>query len=417
MFNATRQLIRTAAGVAAIGTVLAACSSGGASGGTSSAAGGSTAPHTPILIAGAAPLTSQLLQQPEVKAGIQAAISSINAGGGVNGHPLKLDFCDTQYETNQELSCMRRFISEQASAVIAPEFLADQTGEVYKLAQAASMPVLGTLGLSPAEFTSPMVFPLSSGIPGWTYGSIADLVGGNCRKISLLGVNEGASEFQLQLGIDALKLAGLKPVNVVQTNLQSDPTFTVSAAKAASGGVCGMLIFTDPEDVPKAVEAVKQTGFTGKISSETAIFAPAIIKALGSSANGIELSSQVALIADTKNPGVTEFLADMKKYQPAAVIDEESEAAWAAMELYGKLMASATNFSSKNVLSTLNSLSNPISLSLVGPFKVKGTDPVLSEFPRIFNPTISNGTIENGVIEPDGKGLFNPFQLLRDARG
>jgi branched-chain amino acid transport system substrate-binding protein len=177
----------------------------------------------------------------------------------------------------------------------------------------------------------------------------------------------------------------------------------------------GLFLAVSPNVVPVAVRAVRAAGYTGPIAAEAAVFTPPIIKALGPLANGIEVSGAIAFASETSNPEVAAFLADMKKYQPQAAVDQISESAWAAMQLYAKLMKGQTNFSAGNVLSLLKNLSTPIDLGVAGPFAVKGAVSPVPGFPNIYNPDITLGVIHNGVIEQDGPAFVNPFEVLKAA--
>jgi branched-chain amino acid transport system substrate-binding protein len=372
-----------------------------------------TAASSTIVVGGMAPISSQVISQPEVKAGIAAAIAALNAQGGLNGHQVKLDFCDTQYTSAGEINCMDQMISAKVSAVISPEIIANQSGAPYELAQKAHLASIGTQGLSPAEFTSPVVFPLASGNPGWAYGAIATLVSHGARRIGILSDTEGASEAGKELATQALKLAGLTPVNAVSADPTSDPTFTSAAAKAVAGNIDGLFLWDAPNYVPAAVRAVRAAGYTGPISSVSAIFPPQNIKALGTLANGVYVDGSVAEQSDISNPAVASFLADMKKYEPQAAVDEESESAWAAMQLYVKVIKGSTNFTSSHVLSLLQNLATPINIGLAGPFVVKGAPRELAGYPRIFNPDVAEGIVRQRVVEPVGSGFVNPFEALR----
>jgi branched-chain amino acid transport system substrate-binding protein len=409
------------AGLAAVAAVVilaaSACSSstnGPKSGGTQTTSGTSGPSGTPILIGGAGPntTTNQTTPQPEVHDGLAASIAAINAAGGVAGHPLKLDFCDTQEATNSEQACIRKLVSDKVAVILAPLILSDQSGASYQIASKAGIPVIGTLGLSPAEFSTPGVFPMSSGIPGWAYGAVEQLISGGAKKIALLGSSDGASVFIDQLAAAALKLAGRTPAHVVNDDLSADPTWSAGAAKAVAGGVDGVFLAGSPVQIPPAVRALKQAGFTGKISSIMADFPSAILKALGPDANGVEVTSQVALISDTANPGVAAFLADIKKYAPNTTLDEQTEGAWASAQLFAKVMASSAAFTPAAVLSAFTALATPVDVVIAGPYAVKGVKPIVATFPRIFNPTVENGVIQNGTLVSDGKGLVNPFQEL-----
>jgi branched-chain amino acid transport system substrate-binding protein len=310
-------LAGTLAAVAVLG-LLAACSSSGSSakGSTGSSGGAGTsgsaaASGSPIVLGGLGPINYPLDPLPQIKAGEQAAIDAINASGGINGHPLKLDYCDTKGDANGEFGCMRQLVQAKVAAIVSPEILADQSGRGYKFAAAAHVPVIGGQGLTPIEFNTPGVYPTASGIPGWAYGQAAALVKAGAKKIALFGTNDPGSLFILQLSDQALSAASITPVRWVKADPNADPTMAQSAAQAIAGGVDGVIYDSNPPLVPKAIAALKAAGYKGLISSITAIFPPASIQALGSQADGVLLTAQLALPSDTSNATVNKFVSEM----------------------------------------------------------------------------------------------------------
>src|SRR5580704_15135538 len=127
-----RRLLPAVAVGALFALAAAGCSS---SSGATSASGsgdpGGSGASSVITLGGAGPIADPTLSQPEREAAEQAAIAEINAAGGVNGHKLKLVFCDTQNNPNGELSCMRQLVQEKVSAIITPGLIADQSGRGY----------------------------------------------------------------------------------------------------------------------------------------------------------------------------------------------------------------------------------------------------------------------------------------------
>jgi ABC-type branched-subunit amino acid transport system substrate-binding protein len=417
----TRKLTSAGVLVAAISTAalaLAACSSSGGSGPAASSGGGGASTGTsgsPITIGGAVPINSSVYNQPDAKTGLDAAIASINAAGGVNGHPLKLDFCDTEYTVNGELRCARQLASDKVSAVVNPYFLADQSGaEITTLAQ-AGIPIFGSQGLSPAELNSPDVFPLSSGLPGWAYGAAAQMLGAGATKISVLIDTNPGSAFSATLVTAAIKSAG-KSATTVTGDPNSDPTFAAAAAKATKGGVNGVILTPSPLNLPKMITALRQSGYTGKIGSLSVIMPPAVVKALGSAGEGVLADSQVALTSDSSNTGVQKYTADMAKYGKNTITDS-SLFNWSAVELFAKAIAGATSFDAKSIVSTLNGVSTPIDIGTVGPWKTSGVTSPLKDFSRILNPTVSYGVVKNGEIVTAGSGGYvNPFTTLASLK-
>ncbi len=409
---------------AVVALVLTACSSSKDSGGgastsaptsAASSASSSAPDKSPITVGSMASLTNPKYSTPQVRDGIQAAIDDINAAGGVGGHPLKLDFCDTAFDPNKELSCARKLIADKVDVFVNPAVLADASGAEYKAIQAAGIPVVGTEGQSPAELNTPVVFPLSSGIPGWVYGSVDALLQAGSKKISLFLAAGPTGQFLGSLADGALKSAGLTAVRTVNEDATADPTFDATAAKVIGGGVDGVVLLISPVNMPAAVTALKNAGYTGKISSITALFAPAILKALGTKADGILLASQLAFQTDTSNTGIAKFNSDMKQYVPDAVVDETTLFSWSATQLLAKVAGPANAATAADILAAFTGLTSPVDIGTAAPYSTNNASP-LSDYPRILNPTAQYGVIQGGALTPDGKGFQNPFTDLAQAK-
>lgn len=393
-------------------TGSAASSTAGGGESLSSAASSSAAPSgTPIVIGSSGSLTNPAFSEPELKAGLNAAVSSINAAGGIKGHPLQLDFCDSAYDPNKELSCARQLISDHVVAAVHPSIFADSSGAEFKLYQQAGIPVFGGYGVNPFELTDSNSYPLGSGLVGWVYGAAKALKDAGAKKVSVVVDTNPPSQYFGTLAAGALKTLGYSGASVITGDDKSDPTYATTAAKAIAGGTDGILIGTGPVDFPIAVKAIKAAGYTGKIGVIAATMEPPILKALGANSEGFLVSSQLAFVTDTSNSGVQSFLADMQKYQSSATVDDLSLAAWAAVELFAKVMATSTATTLDNTAfnAALANLSTPVDIGVLAPWAVKGVTSPVSTFPRILNATVQVGVVHGGKIVPDGSGFLNPF--------
>lgn len=394
--------------------LLAACSSSGSrsgSGGNGTTSSGGGSDSSPILIGSSGSLHNPAFNEPELKAGLDAAVSAINAAGGVKGHQLKLDFCDSAYDPNKELSCARQLISDHVVAAVHPSIFADSSGAEFKLYNQAKVHVFGGYGVSPFELTDSSSYPLSSGLVGWVYGAAKALKDAGATKVSIVIDTNPPSQYFGMLAEQAFKALGYASVNKVTGDEKTDPTFATVAAKATGGGTDGILIGTGPVAFPGVVKAIKATGYTGKLGGISAIMEAPILKALGSSSEGFLVSSQLAFVTDSSNAGVKQFLADMQRYQPKAPVDDLSLAAWAAVQLFAKIIATSTaaNLDASAFNDALANLSTPIDIGVIAPYSVKGVTSPLPDFPRVLNATVQVGVVHNGQIVPDGKGFSNPF--------
>lgn len=420
--HAVRRTTASAVAVMGVAVLLAACGSSNSSSSktakTSSSTASSASSKAPIVVGSAISVNSPILDDLERKQGIEAAISDINAAGGINGHQVKFDFCDTQYSSNLEIECARQMVSDHVVAVINPDFLANQTGEPYKVLAAAGIPVVGDSGLSPAGMSYPNSFPLAGGIPGWVFGADDNAIKAGATKIAVVQDTNPASQFAGTLAAAGLAAAKLKPTSIVTADATSDPTFSSAAAKAIAGGTNGIVIAMAPPSVPKFIIALRQAGYKGIISSLSALVPSATIAALKSAANGILLTSQTAQVTDTANPGVAKFLADMKQYQPSGAVNELTLTGWAAMMLFDKATDSLTSVTPATVEKAMQSVSAPIDLDVVGPWKSVAAKSPVKTFPQLgFDPTVWYGVVRDGVIvAAKTAGAQNPFVNLATAK-
>ena len=394
--------------VACVSLVLAGC---GDSDSSDSGASKGSARGDSIVIGTAMPLSGQVVVAPEVKAGMQAAVSAVNAAGGVNGHPLELEVCDTKFDPNTELACMRGLISKKVSAIAGGIIAADQSGRGFQLASKVGIPYIGSYGTVPTEFKTPGVFPLNCGFVGWVYGGTKNLVAQGAKKISVISLNNAPGSYGAKLSGQALAALGMKPAATVLADPQADPTFSTAAAKAAANGVDGIFITLVPPLMPKLLTALRNTGYKGKISALSALATPAILKAAGATADGMFVTGQAAFAADTANPGIKAFLADMKKYQPQGALAEWAVEGWSAVKLFASVMEGKSKGvpTSAEVLAAFNALDKPVDLGSVGPFAKPPAKPYVSDYDRMFSPWVQNGVVKSGVVQPDGKGYVNPF--------
>lgn len=395
--------------VALVGSAVAAC------GGSGSGGSGSNDDST-ILVGGMASLNAQILRLPQSKAAQEAAIADINASGGVNRKQLKLDFCDTKYEVSGEINCMRKLIADGAAVIVNPNISVDTGVAEYQAAEAANVAVVGPSGYVPTDFTGRRSFPASSGAPGLVYGAVSGLVEHGAKNIAILGDNNPTSQYFSGIAAEAVAAAGLTPVRTVIGDVNSDPSLETAAAKAITGTVDGVFVTASPTRIVKSIPALRKQGYKGLMSTVSVVALPEVLKTVGAAGEGVLTAAQQAYITDTANPGIREFLDDMKKYAPGAQLDENALLAWSAVKLFAKVASSTGASSRADILKAFTNLSQPADIGTLAPYKVVGASPVLGgKYPRMFNPTVQLGSVQGGALVADGKGFVDPFTALANA--
>jgi len=366
-----------------------------------------------ILLGTMQPISSTVYSTKLVKDGAEAAIEAINAKGGVNGQKLKLETCDTAFDANKELSCTRKLIDDGVVAFVAPMLMVDQSGRAHALAEKSGIAMIGTRGIVMADMQSPISFPSTAGLAGWSYGTIASLVKAGSTKISILVDDNPASQGAAALFQAAVASAGMEPVNVVTADPKGDPTFTSAAAKAIAGAD-GLALAIAPNNYPKAVQAIRRAGYTGPISNPSSMMTSANFKTLGKDAEGVLMASHFGPTVETSDPEIKRFADEMAKYKPNTGIDESVLAGWVSIQLFAKGMADVDDIDAKKVLDTFMNLTEPIDMGdVMPPYQVKGNESTVNDQPRMFNHFIRTLGVEDGKYVTEGD-FIDPFVELSD---
>ena len=374
------------------------------------AAAGAAAKKSVIKVATAAPTTGQYFQEPEYISGMKAALAVINAKGGVAGHQVSLQVCDTDFTANGEVACAHSLVADHPAALVGPFFVADSTGAAWPLFKAAGIPAIGEQGGTAAEMNSSNVFPLGSSFLGPYVGTAAGIVKAGANKVAILTDNpnpNGPTIAQIITG--ALNARGVTDVRSITGYTASDPTFSTAASQAMANGTNGIIINGSPNDSATMIKALRGAGYKGHIAVASLLMPPQTIKALGSLANGIIVADGTQFVTDTANHFVQAYLKGMAKYAKGAAIDDASMQGWSAMQLFAAAAAQSKSFTPAGLMKTFSSIKKPIKIGTSAPWSVVGKLGKVKGFSRLVNPDIALGIIINGKVVPEKGGWVNPL--------
>jgi branched-chain amino acid transport system substrate-binding protein len=210
--------------IAGVGCVLAAVLAGCASGGSGSAASGSTG-------SGASPAggddyvigVDDVLSGPLASYGqsfltnARAAVSYVNAHGGVSGHQVKLVSADSAATGQNASSAAQQLISSQNVSAIVGFTLSDDCSAVSTLASAHQVPIVCT-SVAPSSLSPVQKYTFAAGdveteeVPG-TLGFVKNylkLAPGS--TFAILGANPITTQLWAKQLTAALESAGYKSV-------------------------------------------------------------------------------------------------------------------------------------------------------------------------------------------------------------
>ncbi|MGW2568577.1 ABC transporter substrate-binding protein [Streptomyces sp. NPDC001537] len=162
----------------------------------------------PITVMTWAPSDTNATNKPGMPAFAQAYARWINAQGGINGRKLKVLTCNEHNDSVAAAKCARLAVKENVVAVVGSY---SQYGDSYlPELEGAGIPYIGGYGVTTAEFTSPMSYPVNGGQPVLLAGLGKELAGG-CGPVALVRPDSIAGD-ELPAMLDSgLKAGGHRP--------------------------------------------------------------------------------------------------------------------------------------------------------------------------------------------------------------
>lgn len=377
---ARRRVLAAAVSVVVTASMASACK------------GGDEASSDEVLVYSIASISGQALSQPEYKTVAEVAVKKINADGGINGHKVKMVFCDTKLDPNIEAGCVRDAVQAKADAMVGG---LEAYPDTFKQLEAAKIPFIGNVGFTPGAYENPISFPLGSG-PIGIEATIASMVKAGSKKIGILVIDAPGAIVGSDLLEAAAKSAGVEVTNYVKFP-PTTTDFTSYYAKVLENGTDGVALLTATNSFLVAPKELKDQGFTGIASTydgnlrDTTPGGETLSQIPGYYVSGIVPWQS----SGENSPALQEAIDTIEKYAPGTEISTTAIQQYAAFMLFADAMKDADTIDSAAILDTFNKLSTPIETGLIGPYSVVGKEH------RLFNESVYTGRVENGEIVAD----------------
>ncbi|MEU1166608.1 ABC transporter substrate-binding protein, partial [Streptomyces sp. NPDC005921] len=280
--NQSRRHRTAAAGALAVTGALLAAGCGGGSASDSSAET-SSLKGTPVKVMVWNPEDTQGSAQPGVRLTAQAYEKWINASGGIKGAPLKVITCNAKNDPDEAEKCAQQAVADKVVAVVGSYSLA---GDRYMpILQKAGIPYLGGTGVSAAEFSNPLSYPVNGGTPAVFAAHGRQLVQSGCKKISGVRYDLAAAAIVSQfLTLGATSAGGTAPKDLKVPVTATDLAPQVAAA--TQGSDCVSVILGTHSDL--FVKAYVQSGAKTKLGSVVGNLTPDLAASTGGSGSPLE---------------------------------------------------------------------------------------------------------------------------------
>jgi len=356
----------------------------------------------PVVFMNIGTLESPNYSRPEVRTAVEARVKAINESGGIDGRPLKVEFCNDKLNPNDGAACARKAVQDKVVAVVGGATFVGHT--ILPILEKANIPWLAGKTISDVENQSPISFPIqATHAINAGLGHIAAQEGGSIGIVSVSNpVMEEAARWETE-GAAAVDAALVPKVYKVP---EGTVDFNGTISDVVKDKPDNIILNAFPNDVPKLVRGLHQAGYDGQILASRSLMSDTTIRALGGDADGILVAHAMRFETDTDVSGIREFRAQMQAADPQAVLNDTALNAWAGVGLLAAVAKELENVDGPSIIDYLNSLSQPIPLDDVVPDFGSGEAP--SDLPRDQNFFALRGEVVDGQITSEGE-WFNPL--------
>lgn len=346
---------------ALLGVAGCGSSSQSSSHGSSTATGG-RAPSVAGIAATGSPLRigyinteSGPLANTDLTAGVTAAVKYINGSlGGVHGHPIVIDECQTQSTPETSAACGAQLATAGVVAVVGGS---DQAADssIPPLAQ-AKIPYFATQPTTTLTYTSPDIFDFTGGAVA-AYSAEAQYIVNvlKAKTVDIIYPNLPAGlEVAQSLAQAALTTGGVKSELIPAGYAGGD--LSTQVALAERDHPAALWAIETPASCTSVMKAVQELSLTIPVLYDGACMSTAVTTPAGAGANGAYFNSEYHPWADLSNPDVAVYHQAMQRSTSNAVFDSASEAGFSeVMNLYTVLKKASTSLPKPDqIIATLN---------------------------------------------------------------
>jgi|SRR5215471_2209958 len=407
-----RRSLTGAAACAAVAVGIAACGQGNQAStttpdSTTSVLGSPNAATGSPIVFGAINLeTQQSANFPEVRQAANAMVSYLNAyRGGLDGHPIKIDWCITDGTPSVSSSCATKLIADHPVAILGASDLAGAAP--LTLFANAQLDVIGGTNFTPPQSTAAnsLIFTdvaSFSNIENALWA--ASVAGGKNKKVAVIAEGDTQGEFQANATwTPAIKSAGDQVKVFPAPPTQADLTSVVESAISWGADSIGL---ESPGQCVALLTGLKGAGWTGPVTSIDPCSAPPVIKASAGAAEGMYFMGSLQLL----NSGTADAnlaAAILKKYAPANIpVDSPAEEELSTlMNIWTTFHTTPVNkLTSSYMLQTLKSGSNHANF-LSQPYTCDGT--AIPAYPDVCNAKYYLYQIKNGTPVRVGTKVYD----------
>jgi len=337
--------LRYLAIVSSMAILLAACSSSSPSGTTTAPAkSGSSLTGAPIRLGNIGSYSgANASSLGGLSSVITAWANSVNASGGINGHPVKLYVEDDAGDPTQALQDVKTLVQvDHVQAILGSASIQESAFASY--VQSAGVPMIGGLSQSPEWRTNPDFFPSGANELTLLAGLFGVMQDNHLKKFGLLYCAESPQCAEVSTLTKSMSklYSGTNQVYAGEVAATS-PNYDAQCIAAKSAGVDALYVLGNAAEIQHVDQNCAQLGLHDTPLADSGSASPTWLSS--SFMNGMLIISSNADYDDTSTPGVAAFRAAIQKYAPSLLTSpqftQSTISIWAAGKLFEAAAAKA----------------------------------------------------------------------------
>jgi branched-chain amino acid transport system substrate-binding protein len=324
-------------------------------------------------------------------AGAQAAVSAVNASGGIKGHPLKLTRCSTNNNPAATQQCARNSVAD-SSVVANVSSVTGFSGSSSPILLAANMANVGPQATTISDFSAVNSFPAAVGALDSVAQALIMMQYKNATHESIAYLQNPAAAALPGL-VTKLAGGGLTVNSVAIPGTVTDMTSYARALQGQKPDWIGLALQT--YQIPPLLTTLSQLQITTPIT-------------LSSTQNSIKLSKQFPTIPmyqpslyNLDSAGYKTFAADMAKYQPTVDVNDHSTVTgWLGVEMFAQVASKLDTVTKDSVYQAFKSTTSLDTQGLTVPLNFSQRSTLAGgKFPSLINTNMYPYQVVDGQLK------------------
>jgi ABC-type branched-subunit amino acid transport system substrate-binding protein len=345
-----------------------------------------------------------VLAQPELFSGAKAAAAAINAEGGIEdpaggpNRPIEILTCEAgiTVDPNAPLACSREAIDAGAVAGVSKY---SSGPDVIPAFESAGIPLVGSLALTLADFSSPVSYLFGGASLALTSGAVVALQEAGAKTIAYV-TNDLPSGRAVTAFVKPVLPNGFDKEVYLPVDPSADHAPFI--ADLIGDKPDGIFMINTSANVVRLIQEIRQAGYQGKIATVANVFNAESIKTLGDQAEGILLASDYPPMS-SDNERMVEFRAEMDEYEADAVLSSYSLNAWVSVHLVADVLADLDTIDAASLKAALDG--RQVDLGVSPPFTFGEAHNPLN-MPRVPNMNVMLQEVKDGEVVASGDGEY-----------